>query len=248
MNGFRSAVIWLSGIGFIILMFPLTCIIWFLAYPFDGEKRLVHRWLLFQGRFLSRTIPAWKFKVEGLDKITRDQSYVIISNHQSILDIILLNNIRADFRWVSKAENFRVPILGLSMRMAGYISLERGNRESVIRMMIKARETLNSNISVMMFPEGTRSKNKRLLPFKTGAFQLALKTDKPVLPVVINGTGSVLPSKSYRFTGNNKLTIRVLDPVYPGMFETGDPEELAVKFRSLIQEELIKLQAENNRL
>lgn len=244
MNRIRSAFTWIWGIGFIVLMFPVTCLIWFSAYPFDIDRKLVHRFLRFQGWFLTHTIPLWSFKIEGEEKIIRNQSYVIISNHQSILDILLLDNISGDYRWISKAENFRVPVLGLSMRMANYISIERGNKESAVRMFDEARKSLERNISIMMFPEGTRSKTDALLPFKTGAFQLAMRTDKPILPVVVDGTGAVLPKHGYTFSSGHKLRVRIMDPVFPGAFGTGDAEELARHFRKLISDELKKMRKE----
>ncbi|MFO7575971.1 MAG: lysophospholipid acyltransferase family protein [Bacteroidales bacterium] len=244
MNRIRSAFTWIWGIGFIVLMFPFTCLIWFSAYPFDSDRKLVHRFLRLQGWFLTHTIPLWSFKVEGKEKIRRDQSYVIISNHQSILDILLLDNIRGDYRWISKAENFRVPILGLSMRMANYISIERGNKDSAVKMLEDARKSLERNISIMMFPEGTRSKTDSLLPFKTGAFQLALRADKPILPVVVDGTGAVLPKHGYTFSSGHKLRVRIMDPVFPGAFGTGDAEELARNFRKLISDELERMRKE----
>ena len=226
-------------------MFPVTCLLWFVSYPFDNEGMLVHRWLLFQGRYLTRMVPLWSFTIEGTEKIQKDQAYVIISNHLSILDIILLNNLGCNFRWISKAENLRVPILGLSMKMARYIEVERGNKESVLRMMEKAVDTLQKNISIMIFPEGTRSKTTATLPFKTGAFQLALKTDKPVLPVIVEGTGKVLPKHGYRFSSGHRLRVRVLDPVFPGSFRTGDHEELAVVFRKMMVDELTMMRKES---
>lgn len=244
MERIRSFSTWVVAAGFLVLMFPVTCIIWFAGYPFDSDRRLVHRFLLFQGRVLTRATFLWKFTIEGTGKIAGNQAYIIISNHQSVLDIILLNNIKADFRWISKTENFRVPILGPSMKMAGYIRIERGNKESAIVMFEKALETLSRNISIMMFPEGTRSKDGELLPFKTGAFQLALKADKPVLPVIVDGTGAVLPKHGHRFRSGHILKARILDPVFPGSFGTGDPEELAVIFREMMAAELTRLREE----
>jgi 1-acyl-sn-glycerol-3-phosphate acyltransferase len=185
--------------------------------------------------------------MEGRDKIRRGQSYVIISNHQSVLDIILLNNLMFDFRWISKAENFKVPVLGASMRMADYIRIERGNKESVLKMMEEAMVSLNKGISIMMFPEGTRSKTTKILPFKTGAFQLAMKADLPILPVVVDGTGRVLPKNGHTFSSGHRLRVKVLDPVFPGTFGTGDAEELAQKFREIIAAELDVMQREDNR-
>ncbi|MBM3419960.1 MAG: 1-acyl-sn-glycerol-3-phosphate acyltransferase [Bacteroidetes bacterium] len=241
MENFRSVFTWVFTVVFLGLMFPVTCIIWFAGYPFDRYGKLVHRFLLFQGRTLTRATPLWKFKIEGTEKIRKGQAYVIICNHQSVLDIILLNNIRTDFRWISKAENFRVPILGQSMRMAGYISIQRGNKDSSIQMHEKALKVLSRNTSIMMFPEGTRSQSRKLLPFKLGAFHLALNSDKPILPVVIDGTGAVLPKHGYRFRSGHILRVSILDPVFPGAFGTGDAAGLAEKFSNLISEELEKL-------
>lgn len=243
MDKIRSAFTWVWGIGFIALMFPVTCIIWFVTYPFDTDRRLAHRFLRFQGWFLTHTIPLWSFTIEGKEKIRRNQAYVIISNHQSILDILLLDNIRGDYRWISKVENFRVPILGISMRMANYISIDRGKKDSAVRMLEEARQSLERNISIMMFPEGTRSKTKELLPFKLGAFQLALRADKPILPIVVDGTGAVLPKHGYTFSSGHKLRVRILDPVFPGAFGTGDAEEMARNFRKLISDELERMRS-----
>jgi len=244
MDGFRSLFTWIFGIAFVTLMFPVTCSLWLIGIPFDRERRAVHRMVLFQGSFLSRSIPLWKVRVEGKDKIQRDQAYVIISNHHSLLDILLLNRLGNRFRWVSKTENFKVPILGATMRMAKYIEVVRGNKESVIKMMDESLDALSKGISVMMFPEGTRSRSEVPGPFKTGAFQLALKAGKPILPVILHGTGTVLPKKGFRFSSGHRLLVRVLYPVYPESFNSEDPEVLAAGFRELITSALDEVNIE----
>jgi 1-acyl-sn-glycerol-3-phosphate acyltransferase len=127
------------------------------------------------------------------------------------------------------------------MRMAKYIAVDRGNKESKAEMMEKSVESLRKGISIMMFPEGTRSRDGEIAPFKLGAFQLALMTDKSILPVIVDGTGGILPKHGLMFSSGNKLKIKVLDPVHPGTFGTADPEELASKFRSLMIDELKKM-------
>jgi 1-acyl-sn-glycerol-3-phosphate acyltransferase len=241
MDTLRTILTWLYGILFIVLMFPVTCLIWVLTYPFDNERRAIHRWLLFQGSFLTLTSPIWTTTIEGRYKIAKGETYVIISNHQSIIDILLINMLGNNFRWVSKSENFRVPILGATMRLAKYIEIERGNKESVIQMMEKATEALGKGISVMMFPEGTRSRADEPGLFKTGAFQLALQTGRPILPVIIDGTGKVLPKKGLMFRGGHRLKLKVLDPVYLKQMETIDPEVMAVEFRNMMVDELAKM-------
>jgi 1-acyl-sn-glycerol-3-phosphate acyltransferase len=155
-----------------------------------------------------------------------------------------MNCLRYRFRWISKIENYKIPVLGWYMKMAKYIVVDRGNKESKAEMMERSAESLRKGISIMMFPEGTRSKDKEIGVFKNGAFQLALMTDKPILPVIVDGTGDVLPKHGVIFTSGHVLRMRVLDPVYPGSFGTGNPEELASKFRTLIINELNKMQKE----
>jgi 1-acyl-sn-glycerol-3-phosphate acyltransferase len=142
-------------------------------------------------------------------------------------------------------EVFRVPVLGWEMKMVKYIEVVRGNKTSVIRMMEKCVESLQDGISVVLFPEGTRSLTGAIGKFKTGAFQLAVKTDKPLLPVLIDGTGGILPKKGGVIFRNRRIVrIRVLDPIFPGQFGTGDPEELATRVHSIMVTAMDEMRSE----
>src|SRR5690606_16085028 len=129
----------------------------------------------------------------GREKIRRGETYVMVANHLSLLDILVLFRLFRHFKWVSKIENFRIPFIGWNMRLNRYIPLRRGDRTSVIQMMAACEETLASGSSIMMFPEGTRSLTGELKEFKTGAFELALKTRRPILPILLAGTANALP-------------------------------------------------------
>jgi 1-acyl-sn-glycerol-3-phosphate acyltransferase len=244
MDAIISFIVWIFGIIFIVVFFPLSVIIWFLLYPVDPERSVMHWWLVFQGNLLSRLIPFWKVKVEGRNKAKKRTAYVIISNHQSILDILVLNCLRYRFRWISKIENHKVPLFGWYLRMAKYITIDRGNKESKAEMLEKSAQSLRKGISIMMFPEGTRSPDKEISTFKLGAFQLALMTDKPILPVILDGTGGILPKHGLIFSRGYIIRIKILDPVHPGSFGTADPEGLALQFRTLMVEELKKMREE----
>lgn len=238
MDALISIIVWLFSIITTVILFPVSLIIWIITYPFDRERSVMHWWLVYQGILFSRLIPLWRVRVEGREKAERGNAYVIISNHQSLLDILILNCLRLRFRWISKIENYRTPVIGWYLRMAKYITIDRGNKESKAVMLEKSAESLLKGISIMIFPEGTRSPDREIAPFKLGAFQLALLTGKPVLPVVIDGTGGVLPKHGLIFSGGHELKIKVLDPVHPDEFGTADPEELAAKFRNLMTREL----------
>lgn len=241
MNIFKSVIVWIICLCFVIILFPLTIVIWLLVFLFDKERIVIHWLLVYQGLILSRLIPIWKIDIEGREKAVRGTTYVIISNHQSILDILLLNCLRYKFKWISKIENLRVPVLGWYIRMAGYIIINRGNEDSKAEMLEKSYRCLKRGISIMIFPEGTRSPDNEIGFFKRGAFKLAMEADVPILPVLIDGTGNILPRHGLIFGNGHRITIRVLDPVQPASFDTDIPDDLAREFRSLMASELIEL-------
>jgi 1-acyl-sn-glycerol-3-phosphate acyltransferase len=245
MNIIRSLFVWLIIITCFIVLFPISFVIWLLLYPFDHERTVIHWWLIYEGCFITKIVPIWKIRVEGREKAKRSKPYVIISNHQSFLDILILNCLRLRWKWISKIENNKVPVIGWYMWMAKYIYVDRGNKDSKAEMMGKSAECLRKGISIMMFPEGTRSHDKEIAPFKLGAFQLAIMTDKSILPVVVDGTGGVLPKNGILFSGGHNLKMRILDPVHPGSFGTADPEQLASKIRNIMAEELKKMRSGN---
>lgn len=245
MNVIKSIWVWLSSIAFILLAFPVAVILWLLSLAFDSRRLMNNRWMVIQGIVLTKMSPFWKVITEGREKIDHKQAYIIVPTHQSMLDIVFFNMLRHRLRWVSKVEVFRAPLVGWEMRMTKYIEVVRGNKSSVIKMMEKCVESLQEGVSIVIFPEGTRSLTGAIGKFKTGAFQLAVKTDKPLLPVLIDGTGGILPKKGGVIFRNRRIVrIRVLDPIFPGQFGTGDPEELAARVQSLMVAAMEEMRSE----
>jgi 1-acyl-sn-glycerol-3-phosphate acyltransferase len=244
MHILKSLWVWLSSITFVLLAFPVAILLWLISLPFDSRRLMNNSWMIIQGIVLTKMSPFWKVTVEGREKINNKQAYIIIPNHQSLLDIVFFNMLRHRLRWVSKIEIFRVPLVGQEMRMVKYIEIVRGNKQSVIKMMEKCVASLHEGISIVIFPEGTRSLNGEIGRFKTGAFQLAIRTDKPLLPVLIDGTGDLLPKKGMIFRRYKNVRLRVLDPIFPGQFGTGDPDELAARVQSMMVEALKVLRSE----
>ncbi len=245
MNIIKSLWVWFSSIVFILLAFPVAIILWLLSLAFDSRRLMNNRWMVIQGIILTKMSPFWKVITEGREKIDQNQAYIIIPTHQSMLDIVFFNMLRHRLRWVSKKEVFHMPLVGWEMRMVKYIELVRGNKSSVIRMMEKCVESLQDGISIVIFPEGTRSLTGAIGKFKTGAFQLAVKTDKPLLPVLIDGTGEILPKKGIIFGRRRVVRIRVLDPIFPGQFGTGDPDELAARVQSIMVTAMDEMRSES---
>jgi 1-acyl-sn-glycerol-3-phosphate acyltransferase len=125
--------------------------------------------------------------------------------------------------------------------MADYITVDRGNEESKIEMLDRSYSCLKKGISIMLFPEGTRSRDNEIGFFRRGAFQLAIQAKVPLLPIVLDGTGGILPKHGLVLGTGHHVRLRVLDPVQPESFGTDNPDELALKFATLIREALIDL-------
>jgi 1-acyl-sn-glycerol-3-phosphate acyltransferase len=241
MDIFKSVTVWIIGICFAVITFPFTFIVWLLVFPFDRDKRIIHWLLMYESLILSYLIPIWSINIMGRENVINGTTYIIISNHQSLLDILILNCLRYRYKWVSKIELTKVPVIGWYLKMADYIVINRGNEESKIEMLEKSFSSLKKGISIMIFPEGTRSLNNEIGFFKRGAFQLALQANIPLLPVLIDGTGGILPKHGLIFSSGHEIRIKVLDPVYPVSFGTDNPEELALKLSSMMTLELQKL-------
>jgi 1-acyl-sn-glycerol-3-phosphate acyltransferase len=244
MDILKSIIVWFIGISFVIVTFPLTLLLWILTIPFDKDKVLIHMFLIYQSLILSYLIPIWKIRIEGREKAQKATTYVIISNHQSILDILLINCLRYKFKWISKIENLNVPVIGWYLKMADYVIVDRANDDSKARMLDRSYNYLKKGISIMMFPEGTRSLNNEIGFFKRGAFQLAIQTNTALLPVLIDGTGGILPKHGLIFGSRHHITIRVLDPVDPADFGTENPDILALKISTAMKSALIELRSE----
>ncbi|HNW56415.1 MAG TPA: lysophospholipid acyltransferase family protein [Bacteroidales bacterium] len=241
MDIIKSMIVWFSGIVILAVLFPLTFIIWLVVLPFDKERMVIHWMLIGQGIILSRLMPIWKISIEGREKAVKGTTYVMISNHQSILDTILLTCLRYRFKWISKIENLKVPVLGWYLGMAGYIIVDRDNEKSKETMLADSYNCLKKGISLMIFPEGTRSRDNQIGVFKRGAFELAIKANVPILPILIDGTGGVLPKHGVVFSSGHHLKIKVLDPVQPDSFDTENPYDLAIKIQALMRSEQERL-------
>ena len=221
-----------------VALFPVAILIWALTVPFDRRLVALHRFTCFWASLYTWLNPAWPVTVEGREHVAEGVAYVMTSNHQSLVDILVLFRLFRHFKWVSKIENFRIPLIGWNMRLNRYIPLVRGQRESVVRMMAMCEETLAEGSSVMIFPEGTRSADGRLKPFKSGAFELALRTKAPILPIALDGTARALPKRGYLLQGKHPIRVRVLAPLDPATYGPETPESLAERVRQLIAREL----------
>jgi 1-acyl-sn-glycerol-3-phosphate acyltransferase len=216
--------------------FGLLCL---LLVPFLGPARTARLtavpWARF-GLFLSGV----KVHIDGAEHIRSGQSYVITANHLSHFDIwVLYGWLGMDLRWVMKQELRRVPVIGISCEALGHVFIDRSNREAALASLEAARERITAGTSILFFPEGTRSRDGVMKPFKKGAFNMALDLQLPVLPVTIDGTREILPAGSLQLNpGEVRITLHQPIPVQ-GLSEA-DLDDLALRTRSTIASALSK--------
>jgi len=234
MRTLLSSLFWLFLVVSSIALFPVAVLLWALTAPFDRRLRVLHLFTCFWASLYTWLNPLWNVEVRGREKIRPGEAYVMVANHLSLLDILVLFRLFTHFKWVSKVENFRVPCIGWNMRLNGYIPLRRGDRASVVAMMKACRETLEAGNPIMMFPEGTRSPTGRMRRFKTGAFEVALAAKRPILPIAIEGTARALPKRGFTLQGRHPIRVTVLEPLPYEAFADESVEGLTERVRTRI--------------
>ena len=168
-----------------------------------------------------------KVRIEGTENLTTGQTYIFVGNHVSQFDIFSFQGyFPHDFRWIAKKELFRIPFLGPAMLRSGIVPIDRSHGREALRSLNKAAEQIAEGTSVLIFPEGTRSIDGCLQPFKTGAVMLAIKAGVPVVPIGFIGTYSILPKG--KFLANcGEITIRIGSPISPDNSKPRDKQKLA---------------------
>jgi 1-acyl-sn-glycerol-3-phosphate acyltransferase len=187
------------------------------------------------GPVMATLNPLWRFRTSGTPPPDPRRPYVVVSNHESFADILLISHLPWEMKWLSKAELFKVPVLGWLMRLAGDIPVRRGEGRSAVEALQRCRIVLKHKVSVMIFPEGTRSPTADMLPFKDGAFRLAIDSGVPILPLAVTGTGTALPKHGWRF-GRSVAEVRVLEPIETAGLTVKDVPALRERVRARILE------------
>jgi len=216
------------------LFFLVALVIWALTVCFDRRLVLLHMFSSFWAVLYLWVVPAWQVSVSGRDRVRRKVTYMVVSNHQSQLDILIAFKLFFPFKWVSKAAVFKLPFIGWNMVLNRYIKIKRGRKGSIAQMMKACEKNLAAGNSVYFFPEGTRSKTGIVKPFKHGAFTLAQKMKVPILPIVINGTKNALPKNSLNFHGRHTIHIKVLEEIPLAQFASLPVAEVAEMVRGVI--------------
>lgn len=208
----------------------------FITYPFDRKGRVGHRCARLWGKtaLLATRV---KVKMGGMEHLKGKGPYIFMSNHQGSYDIFaLLGHLPFQFKWLAKKELFSIPFFGWTMAAAGYISIDREGTRKTVEAMNEAARKIRDGMSVVIFPEGSRSPNGLIQPFKKGGFTLAIKSGVPIVPITITGSREIMP--------RDRLTIS------PGeiQIQIGHPIETqgcSLKDRKFLMEEVRKAISEN---
>jgi 1-acyl-sn-glycerol-3-phosphate acyltransferase len=222
------------------VLYLLSWIAFFLTYPFDKRRVVVH----FISKLITDTVLGVLGRhVIGVENIDRKQAYVIVINHVSMMDIMSIYPLPLVFKWVSKREVYRIPMVGRLLFMHGDIVINRASTKEAMQLVhTRGMEWLKKGASVSIFPEGTRSKDGEIHNFKAGAFILAKDAEVPILPVVVDGTDTVRRGKFF-MNWKNRITIKVLPPVSKQEVVERPIKEVMTEVRESMVEALAELRA-----
>jgi 1-acyl-sn-glycerol-3-phosphate acyltransferase len=209
-------------------------------FDVDPRRLRTGRWFRNLGPVLAKVNP-WRIRVSGRENVDANQAYVIVSNHQSMADIPVISFLRIDTKWLGKAALFRLPVLGWMLRWAGDVPIDRDSRREGAKAMLQCARYLRQRCSVVFFPEGTRSRDGRVLPFNDGPFHLAVREQVPILPLVVEGSGAALPRNSWIFGAAQDIHLRILEPVSVDGWNLKQVPALRDAVRQRIVDELDRL-------
>ena len=221
----------------LIIWVPLVGLVRLATAPFDKGRYAAG--YLFRKFAVAHQIlnPLWHFEVVGRPPADPRRPYVVVANHESFVDILLISHLPFEMKWLSKAEFFKFPLVGWLMRMAGDIPLDRASGRSAVKALQQCRVMLDRRVSVIIFPEGTRSKTGELQEFKDGAFRLAVDAGVPIIPLAVHGTKTALRKHDWRF-GHARAEVRILEPISTEGLTKRDVPALRDRVRDRIAAEL----------
>ena len=238
-----SILIWTTMGLTSILITPFFLLVWLATFWWDKRRLAAHMMGTFWAWNYQLLVPFWKLRLEGRKKIPRNRPVVIVANHRSLVDILALYKLRRPFKWTSKDENFRLPFVGMVLSLTNSIRIKRESLRSGAQFISQAEREIALGSSILLFPEGTRSKTMEMRPFKEGAFLLAKRAGCGVIPIV--HTGSELAfGGSWIFKGKAHIYIRVLDEIPASQVEMMEVKELQLLIREKMEEGIARLEEE----
>jgi 1-acyl-sn-glycerol-3-phosphate acyltransferase len=239
----RSAWAWVTVVLTVLVGFLYVSVVFLLTAPFDPGRYAAGRAFRHLAVAHVALNGLWRFRTSGVRVTKPRRPYVVVSNHESYADIFLISHLPWEMKWLSKDTIFKIPVMGWMMRMAGDVPVVRGKRDSVLAALTACRDRLRKRASVMIFPEGTRSRTAELLPFRDGAFRLAVEEQVPILPLAVAGTRRAMAKGTFQFRPTT-AEVRVLPPIETAGLTLDDLPALKERVRSTIDAARHELQRE----
>ena len=240
-----SIVAWIIMAITSVIITPFFLLVWVFTFWWDKRTVASHMMATFWAWHYQSLVPFWKLRLEGRNKIPWKRPVVMVANHRSLIDILALHKLRRPFKWVSKAENFKLPFVGMVLSLNNHVKINRESLRSGAQFLSQAELEMKKGSSILMFPEGTRSKSKDMRPFKEGAFLLAKKTGSGIIPIVHIGSEKTVDHGSWVLKGKAPIHIRVLDEIPVSEVEKLDVKELMKLTREKMEEGIARLEQES---
>ena len=225
----RTIFVW----SCIVIALLILGIVIFITYPFDRRGKVIHHYGRLWGK-IALLVNRVKVRVEGIEHLKGEGPYIFMSNHQGTYDIFaLLGHLPFQFRWLAKKELFSIPFFGWVMAAAGYVSVDREGTRKTVEAMNEAAQKIREGMSVVIFPEGSRSPDGSIQPFKKGGFTLAIKSKVPIIPISIIGSREIMPKGKLTVT-SGEIRIRIDHPIETQNYSLKDRKSLMEKVRQTI--------------
>ena len=226
-----------------LIFFPIAFILRITTIWFDRRLAFLHWFSTVWASCYTWFSPIWSVTVTGRENVDRKKAYVMACNHQSMLDIPVIYRSFLHFKWVSKASLFKVPFIGWNLWLNRHIKLERSSMKSQRNMLRKCAEHIQNGSSIMIFPEGTRSRNGELRPFKEGAFLIAMQQKTDIVPMVIDGSYKAFPEKGLFPFRKQKIHLHILPPVPYESFKDMGVRQLSGHIHTIVADELNRMRS-----
>ena len=224
-----------------LIFFPFALILRMTTFWFDRRLAALHLLSTCWASCYTWFCPLWSVTVSGRENVDRKKAYMMVCNHQSMLDIPIVYRIFLHFKWVSKASLFKIPIIGWNLWLNRCIRIERSSMKSQRKMLRECAKNIQNGSSVMIFPEGTRSRNGELRAFKEGAFLIALQQKTDIVPIVLDNSFKALPEKGIIPKRKQDVCLNILPPVPYETFKDMNVRQLSEHIHAIIACELARM-------
>ena len=231
-----------------LVFFPIAVILWGVTALFDRRLVILHVFTNFWASCYTWLSPVWSVIVTGRNNVDRKKAYMMVCNHQSLLDIPVIHRTQFHFKWVAKSSLFKIPIIGWNLWLNRHIQIVRSSTKSQRKMLKQCAETIRKGNSVMIFPEGTRSRDGELRAFKEGAFLIALQQKVDIVPIVLDGSAKAFPEKGFFPHKRQKICLHILPPVPYETFKNMGVRQVSGHIHAIIADELARIRFKDSKI